>query len=170
MSVEAPQAPANVSRETSTELEQPAAFDLPETPTPDAKPAGKKPAPKRQSSPRPRAAKKVDIKGGITGIYGTVGLLVSAIPSGAINEAGTTATQLVGLTIAEQASAAGEAWEKAADANPKVREALEKALAVTTYGALFAAHVPILIAIGVVTGVVPQQIAAAYDAMNQSGE
>jgi hypothetical protein len=165
MTTEATEAPAPEAPPAAEQIE---AHELPSQPTAGAKPDPKK-APAKKAPTRRSA--KVDIKGGMTGMYATVGALVSAIPSGHVggDPAAPTSTQAIGMSIMEQATTAAEAWEAAANANPKVREALEKMLAVSTYGALFAAHVPILIVAGVVTGVVPPQLAVMFEAASGGG-
>lgn len=122
------------------------------------------------TTPRPRASsKKVDIRAGVRDMYANMAVAISFVPSGpaAIGVEGhaITSTQAVGLVIAEQAEACANAWGDAADANPRIREALERVLTVSIMGAVIAAHVPIAIGVAVAVGAVPPQLASMYAAM-----
>lgn len=62
---------------------------------------------------------------------------------------------LPGLVIVKQADACADAWIAAAEVNPTIRKNLERLMTVTVYGAILAAHYPIVVAFGVQAGSIP---------------
>ena len=110
-------------------------------------------------APRVSAAKRPNIGSGMAGFYTMAGLAVSVIPSGlAVAGPGAGSVSVTGVTgraMVANSTALGAAWEVAAKDDPRIREALEKLLAVSTYGAILAAHLPVIMAAGCAVGAVP---------------
>lgn len=130
-----------------------------------------KSAPARPRAPR---ARKPDIAGGMANLYAMAGLAVSMVPSGPAvagpaRAAGQSITGAVGMELAAQSQALGAAWQKAAEDDPRVREALEKLLAVSTFGQIIAAHVPVVMAGMVAAGAVPASLVGFTEAEQPAG-
>lgn len=122
------------------------------------------------TKPRTRAAGKrrtrVDITKGLTSWYVTAGTAVSVIPSPrAAEPMNGTVAQVIGLNMASNAQECAQAWAQLADENPAVREVLERVLTVSAIAAVITAHMPILAAAGIATGVVPPQAGAIIAAL-----
>ena len=131
--------------------------------------AGDAPAKARTArAPRKSPAKIAD---GMANLYTMAGLAVSAVPSApavgpmAGGEPGSpvTVTQVIGQSLAGNAVGIGAAWEQAAKDDPRIREALERLLVVSTFGAILTAHAPVMIAGLMAGGMVPAALAAAAD-------
>lgn len=120
-----------------------------------------KPRPRPSSSTRSRRGKKVDIAKGMAELYTVTGMGLSMVPTQK-NIGGVSANFAVGTSIVEQSAAIGDAWAKAADENPAIRDALEKVLAVSVVGTLVSAHMPIVMAAVVAYGMVPPSMAAMF--------
>lgn len=136
---------------------------LPEKPKAERKPR----APRAPRAPRtPRAAgtraKRLDIASNMTQLYAAVGIGLSMVPSPQAvgHEPGVTVTAATGLALAEHAEACGQAWAKAADESPAVRDALEKLLTVSVWGAVISAHVPIILSAAAAAGAIPPALGA----------
>lgn len=112
---------------------------------------GKDKAPRRPRSPRRPA-----IGPRIAQLYATVGLGVSMTPA--------PAAQAVGAALVTNAPACGDAWEQLAKEDPRVAELLDRLLTASAYGALLAAHLPIVLAGLVAAGKVPPALGAALGA------
>lgn len=124
---------------------------------------------------RRAAPPKVDIGARITDIYLMAGGALMMVPSppaqgvapqwmeaadgSRVQAPGPSITRMVGSSVIDNAPALGEAWSKVADENPQVREAIERLLTVSVWGALITAHLPIAIAAGVAAGAVPPVVA-----------
>ena len=121
--------------------------------------AGGAPAAPRVRAPRAPSVKRPNIGSGMAGFYTMAGLAVSVIPSGlAVAGPGAGSVSVTGVTgraMVANSTALGAAWEVAAKDDPRIREALEKLLAVSTYGAILAAHLPVVMAAGCAVGAVP---------------
>lgn len=159
MTAEAVEAP-DVSRETSDAT--PPADSLPDSKrapkAPGAEVAVKTP---RKRSSSPRRTKRVDIASGMEALYVKVGMGIAMVPSKAsASNPAVSVTSAIGLEVASAAKPAGAAWAQLADENDAVRRQLEKILAASTFGLLFAAHLPILVAGAIATGYAPPWIAA----------
>lgn len=114
------------------------------------------------AAPKPRAAssrtRKPAIAAGMAQLYTMAGMAVSAVPSGpavAGPRAGASITSVVGLELVANAANIGAVWEKAAQEDARIRDALEKLLAVSTFGQIIAAHVPVILAGMVAAGAMP---------------
>lgn len=93
---------------------------------------------------------------GIAQLYVMGGVALAVVPTGpAVAGPGTVAGQsisgVVGMELVAQSAAIGKAWEDAAKNDPRIRDALEKLLTVSTFGQIVAAHLPVLLA-GLVAG------------------
>lgn len=122
-----------------------------------------KPSSSSASRSRGRRKPKTDIAAGMAGLYTSAGMAFSIVP-GKPSPAfgGMPAPQAVGLNLASNAQACGEAWAKLADENDAVRDTLERILAVSAVGSLITAHLPIMAAAAIAYGVVPPELAAAF--------
>ncbi len=155
-----------------------------EDPTPGRAPRAIKAAgdkPKTTRTPRTRTAKSSDIAKGVAQLYAGLGAIGSAVPSPPSVSAADvgirrivdptglgadefvpdpsvrlTVTQVAGMNLVQQAPAIGDAWAKLADENPRVKETLERLLAVNTIGALVMAHAPVLLAVAIAAGRAPE--------------
>jgi len=117
-------------------------------------------APKAPRAPRVSAAKRPNIAQGMAGLYTMVGVGASMVPTGAAvagpgKAAGQSIGQVVGAELVGQSAGLGAMWEQAAKDDPRIREALEKLLAVSLVGQIITAHVPILLAGLVAAGAAP---------------
>lgn len=116
-------------------------------------------------APRVRAAKRPDIAAGMASFYTMAGLAVGVIPSGpavAGPLAGqTTITGAVGRSMVANSLALGTAWEAAAKEDPRIRDAIEKLMTITTVGAIITAHLPIIMAGMLAAGAVPVEVAVS---------
>lgn len=121
-----------------------------------AKQAAGTPTDKAPRAPRRAPAKRIDIKAGMTQLYTMAGLAVSMVPTQ------SPVPQAVGLQMGAQAEQCAAAWEQLAKENPRVREALEQLLTVSSVGVLIAAHAPIVTAGAAAAGALP---AGAVEAM-----
>lgn len=150
-------APADTAPETTPAPPPPA----------DTLPGGKPPRRRRATktttddAPKParsraKRSKPIDIAARMAELYGTMGALVAAVPSGpAAHAPELTVTQTIGLALVENAEPAAGALAQLAEDNPKMREALERLLTVSAFGAVVTAHLPIVLAAGLATGAVP---------------
>lgn len=112
------------------------------------------------TTPRARTTRKAapKIAEGMAQLYTYAGLGVAAVPGPpavAAFGAGATVTGVVGQQLVANAGAIGAAWEQAAKDDPRIREALEKLLTVSTLGAIVAAHAPVILAAFAAAGKVP---------------
>ncbi|HUI36535.1 MAG TPA: hypothetical protein VLZ04_03515 [Gaiellaceae bacterium] len=127
------------------------------------------------AQPKPARAtrtKKPDIAGGMAQLYTMAGVGLSVVPSRPAAVAavqGQTVTQAIGHSLVAEAGAIGKAWEKAAAEDPRIREALEKLLAVSTLGQIVAAHLPVVLAGMMAAGVVPAALMGAAPAAESGG-
>lgn len=160
-------------------------LDIPATDDPTAVPTIETPAPSADTLPEPvkaprttrtrapRASKpratgtrkpRLNIAASMAQLYTAAGLGVSLIPSPPAvgRPEGETVAFVAGQAILSQAEACGKAWEKAADESPAVREAIEKMLTVSVWGAVLGAHAPIFLAVAAAAGVVPQAFAGTF--------
>lgn len=126
-----------------------------------AKAAGGTSAPKTPRAPRSssrRAAPK--IADGMAQLYVMGGLAMSFVPSGpavAGPLAGqATITGAAGQAMVANAQTLGGVWEQAAKDDPRIREAIEKLLTVSTLGVIVTAHMPIVLAGLCAAGAVPE--------------
>lgn len=150
-----------------------------------AKAAAEGTAPK--SPPRKRTGQP-KIADGMAQLYTMVGLAVGMVPSGqavavpAGVPAGVSVTAVVGTQLVANAGAIGAAWEEAAKNDPRVRDALEKLLTVSTFGQIIAAHLPVVLAGLAASGMAPAQLvgfetvapapptaASSFDGQNTGG-
>lgn len=159
-------------------------LDIPATDDPTAVPTIETPAPPADTLPEPvkptrttrtrapRTSKgrqagsrkpRLNIAASMAQLYSAAGVGVSMIPSPQAvgRPEGETVAFVAGQALLTQAEACGKAWEKAADENPAVREAIEKMLTVSVWGAVLGAHAPIFLAVAAAAGVVPQALAGA---------
>ena len=148
-----------------------------DTPGVDSLPTGKAPRrprvrrtrPSSDRTPKPRAttprSKAPKIGEGMAGLYVMIGLGLAVIPSAPAKGDGlpVPVTMAIGSSLVAQAEECGAAWEKLAAENPQVKAALEKILTVSVFSALIAAHLPVLVTAGTVTGVVPSGLAAMFN-------
>lgn len=131
----------------------------------DAPPA--RPAPRRRTTAKPKpedaakpAAKpvrkaagkrtpKVNISEGVAQLYAGLGLGLSMMPSKAmVSPTGpTTQTALIGQALMANAADLGAAWQKAAEQDDRIKEAIERLLGVSVAGAIISAHLPIALAV-----------------------
>jgi len=120
-------------------------------------------APKAPRAPRVSASQRPNIAQGMAGLYTMVGMGATMVPTGAAvagpgKAAGQSIGQVVGLELVGQSAALGKMWETAAKDDPRIREALEKLLAVSLVGQIITAHVPILLAGLVAAGAAPPML------------
>lgn len=156
----------------------PAEGERPEQTDPHPEPA--KPLGRRRGRPRgdasetkpgrrtyaPRRVKTAPIGERVSQLYTMAGMAVAMIPAGpSAVDPDTTVTQAIGLAVATSADACGAAWQKLAEDNPRVRAALERMLTVSSFGELIAAHVPILIVAGLVSGALPAVLGDRLDTL-----
>lgn len=123
-------------------------------------------APSKPRAPR-TSAKRPNIAAGMAQLYVMVGMGVSMIPgppavAGPGKAAGATVTGVVGHELVANSQSIGAAWEQAAKDDPRIREALEKLLSVSTFGLIAAAHLPVVLAGMVAAGTVaPEAVGLA---------
>lgn len=108
-----------------------------------AKPAGDK-AP-RTSRPRATSLGKR-----VQDLHATIGLGMSMAPA--------PWAMPTGQALVEQSADIGKAWEAVAKENPRVAEALERVLTVSTVGQLLGAYVPVVLVALQSTGKLPEQL------------
>ena len=111
-----------------------------------AKAAGTPAAPR---APRTPSVRRPNIAAGMAQLYTMGGLALSMVPSG-VAVAGTgagkvTITGATGAALVANSGDLGAAWEAAAKDDPRIREALEKLLAVSTLGQIITAHLPVVL-------------------------
>jgi hypothetical protein len=120
--------------------------------------------------PRARAPRRTApaIGAGMANLYTMAGMAVAFVPSGPAVAGsgfdGQTITGAVGSSMVANSAQLGAVWEKAAKDDPRIREALEKLLAVSTVGQIVAAHVPLVMAGMIAAGAVPAHVLAAMSA------
>jgi len=126
--------------------------------------AGGAPATPRVRAPRASSTKRPNIAAGMASFYTMAGFAVSMVPSGpavAGPLAGeTTITGAVGRSMVANSLALGTAWETAAKEDPRIREAIERLMAVTMVGAIITAHLPVIMAGMLAAGAVPVEVVA----------
>jgi hypothetical protein len=123
-----------------------------DAPAGSSAPRATRPATTRKAAPK--------IAERMAGMYAMAGIGVSMVPTGPAvagpgKDAGQSIGQVVGLSLVGQSEALGKMWEDAAKDDPRVREALEKLLAVSLVGQIITAHVPIVLAGLVAAGAAP---------------
>lgn len=147
-----------------------------ETDRPPAKRSHKakagRPRPSRAARPpRVSAPRRPSIADGMARLYTLVGVGVSAVPSRlavAGPDAGKTSiTGVTGAAMVSNSKQLGAAWEAAAKDDPRIREALEKLLTVSTLGQIVAAHLPIFLLGACAAGAVPADVLVAMGIMDE---
>lgn len=108
-------------------------------------------------APRTRTIRRAPIEARMTGLYTTAGVGLSMAGTATDNAPLAAA----GAAMVETAAACGKAWGDLAKDNPRVADALERMLTVSTAGALLAAHVPIALAAANAAGKLPAGFAPA---------
>jgi hypothetical protein len=99
---------------------------------------------------KPRAPRQTPLGKRVEAMHTTVALGLSLAPA--------PWAQPTAMSLATQAADIGKAWEQLAKDNPRVAEALERILTVSTLGALVGAYVPVVIAGLAASGKLPGQL------------
>lgn len=108
---------------------------------------GKPAAPKRATTTRKSTpTARINIKAQMSQLYTMAGVGLSMVPAQPNPKTGQVIPQAVGLALASNADACGQAWETLAKDNPRVRDALERLLTVSAVGSLITAHLPVIMA------------------------
>jgi hypothetical protein len=133
---------------------------------------GRPPKPSRAARPpRASAPRRPSIADGMARLYTLAGVGVSAVPSRlavAGPDAGKTPiTGVTGAAMVSNSKQLGAAWEAAAREDPRIREALEKILTVSTLGQIVAAHLPIFLLTACAAGAVPAEVLVAMGIMDE---
>lgn len=103
----------------------------------------------RSGGSRPRSSSRKPALGPrIAGLYTMAGMSLAVVPA--------PWAAPTGLALVEHSAACGKAWEQVAKDNPRVREALERLLAVSSFSLLLTAHAPIVYAAMVAAGKIPE--------------
>lgn len=116
------------------------------------------------ATPRTRApsVRRPNIAAGMAQIYAMGGLALSMVPSGvAVAGPGageSTITAVTGRALVANSGDLGAAWEAAAKDDPRIREALEKLLAVSMLGQIITAHLPVILVGMCAAGAVPESV------------
>lgn len=84
----------------------------------------------------PKGKRKTALRTSLEGMYATAGTLVYV------------ADQQTGTVILEQGPKCAEALDELAQKDPKIKAALESMLSTSAWGAVIAAHLPILVQVG----------------------
>jgi hypothetical protein len=113
------------------------------------KPAARKPA--RDRAPRKPAARAAPLGKRVENAHTTLALGLSMVPQ--------PWAMPVAQSLASQAEDVGKAWESLAKENPRVAEALERILTVSTIGALLGAYAPVVVAAVIASGKMPAGVA-----------
>lgn len=130
-----------------------AAPELDATPTDKPKAKRARRATTQPTARRAPRAAKVDIQARVAELYSAAGMALSIVPSKpSATGSGLTVTTEIGMAIASSAEQTAKAWKQLADENPAVRQAIERLLTVTAFGALVTAHLPIIMATLAATG------------------
>lgn len=113
-------------------------------------------------APRVSAPRRPSIAGGMARLYTMAGVGVATIPS-RLAVAGPAAGKrsvaaVAGTAMVSNSKELGAAWEAAAREDPRIREALEKLLTVSTLGQIVAAHLPIFLLTGCAVGAIPEEV------------
>lgn len=111
---------------------------------------------------RAPSARRPNIAAGMAQLYTMGGLALSMVPSGlavAGNGAGrTTITGAAGAALVASSGDLGAVWEAAAKDDPRIREALEKLLSVSTLGQIITAHLPVVLVAMCAAGAVSEDV------------
>jgi hypothetical protein len=103
-------------------------------------------------APRAPRARKAALGPRIANLYTMAGLGLAAVPN--------PATAAAGMAMVQNAAELGKAWEALAKDNPRVADALESLLTVSTVGTVVLAHLPVVFAALAAGGKLPPHLAA----------
>lgn len=113
--------------------------------------------PPKARAPRARAAAP-KIADGMAQLYVMAGMAATMVPTGpAAHDPSVSVSQATGQALVANAGGIGAAWEQAAKDDPRIREALERLLSVSTYGQIVAAHLPVVMVGMGAAGAIPRE-------------
>jgi hypothetical protein len=113
------------------------------------------PPPPRKPSPADRKLKEA-----VSGVYGTVGLVIAA--TAGENEQ----VQAAGIHVVNTADAAADAWMELAGQNAKVKKALQRFTEGTSFAGLVGVHVAMFAPLAAARGFIPEKYAPVVMAMS----